>query len=74
MMPSGGGPFDNNNPPHPGTGIHANVVKRVKFGLKSPHNSSGWTILRNNPFVINGPEQMIEDQTAQRKTFNPKRA
>ncbi len=53
--------------------MHANVVKRVKFGLEIARNSFKWTILRDNPFAINWLEQMIEDQTAEEKALNPKK-
>jgi hypothetical protein len=56
-----------------GTGIRANVVKTVKFVLEIDHNSFGRGILRNSPFVINGLEKMIGDQTAERTALNPKR-
>jgi hypothetical protein len=41
---------------------------------KSPaHNSFGWTILRNKPFVFIGIEPEIGDQEAENKPLNPKR-
>ena len=46
---------------------------KSKIRPRIARNSFGWTILRNNPFVINGVEQMIEGQAAQRKALNPKR-